>query len=38
MAFCNISPHETELFKLTKLEGLWVVCGSREEALQFVVE
>ncbi len=36
MAFCNVSPQEEEILKLTKLDGLWPVCGSREEALRRV--
>lgn len=36
MAFCNTSEHEREILKFTKLEGLWSMCGSREEALRAV--
>jgi anti-anti-sigma factor len=36
MAFCNTSEHEREILKLTKLEGLWSVCGSREDAMRAV--
>jgi anti-anti-sigma factor len=36
MAFCNVSPQEGEVLKLTRLDGLWPVCGSREEAVRRV--
>jgi anti-anti-sigma factor len=34
MVFCNVSEHEHELLRLIKLESLWMMAGSREEALQ----
>ena len=36
MAFCNLSDHEKEILKVMKLDQLWDICGSREEALQTV--
>jgi anti-anti-sigma factor len=36
MAFCNLSPQEEEILQVTKLDSLWPVCGSREEALRRV--
>jgi hypothetical protein len=38
MAFCNVSDHEREILKVTKLDSLWTICGSREEAMQAVGE
>ncbi len=34
MAFCNISDHEMEILKVTKLDKVWPICTSREEALR----
>jgi stage II sporulation protein AA (anti-sigma F factor antagonist) len=36
MAFCNVSPHEREVLAVTRLDGLWPVCSSRNEALKAV--
>jgi stage II sporulation protein AA (anti-sigma F factor antagonist) len=36
MAFCNVSPHEREILELTRLDTLWSICGSRDEALDAV--
>jgi anti-anti-sigma factor len=36
MAFCNVSDHEMEILQCTRLDSLWTICGSREEALQAV--
>ena len=36
MAFCNLSDHEHEILKITKLDMLWVICESREAALRAV--
>jgi anti-anti-sigma factor len=36
MAFCGVSDHERDILKVTKLEGLWPICSSREEALKAV--
>jgi anti-anti-sigma factor len=33
MAFCGVSDHEREILQVTKLDGLWPICPSREEAL-----
>ena len=34
MVFCNTSPHEREVLELTRLNNLWPVFGTREEAIQ----
>jgi anti-anti-sigma factor len=34
MAFCNVSPHEQEVLRLTRLDTLWPICGTRDDALQ----
>ena len=36
MAFCNVSVHERQILELTKLDTLWDVCGTRDEALATV--
>jgi anti-anti-sigma factor len=36
MVFCNTSEHHREILKVTKLDTLWTLCGSREEALRAV--
>jgi anti-anti-sigma factor len=36
MAFCNLSAHEREVLRVTRLDSLWPICGSREEALKVV--
>jgi anti-sigma B factor antagonist len=36
MAFCGVSDHEKEILKVTKLDGLWPIYLSREEALKAV--
>jgi anti-sigma B factor antagonist len=36
MAFCNISENELEILRLTKLDGLWPICETREEAIAAV--
>ena len=36
MAFCNLSEHEREILGITRLDTLWSICDSREEALQSV--
>ena len=38
MAFCNVSENELEILRLTKLDSLWPVCDTREEALKAVLE
>jgi anti-anti-sigma factor len=38
MAFCNVSDHEKEILRLTKLDHLWLICSSRIEALEVVRE
>jgi len=36
MAFCNVSDHEREVLKLTRLDSLWAICSSRNEAITTV--
>jgi anti-anti-sigma factor len=36
LALCNVSEHGKEILKLTKLDSLWSLCGSRQEALRTV--
>jgi anti-anti-sigma factor len=36
MAFCGVSDHEREILQVAKLDGLWPICTSREEALKAV--
>lgn len=36
MAFCNISKHELEVLRITKLSTLWSICDTLEEALAAV--
>jgi anti-anti-sigma factor len=36
MAWCNVSAHEEEILRLARLDRLWPVCPSREEALAAV--
>jgi anti-anti-sigma factor len=36
MALCNITAHEKDLLRITKLDQLWPICGSRGEALEAV--
>jgi anti-anti-sigma factor len=38
MAFCNVSEHEKEILLITKLDHLWPICASRNEALEAVKE
>ena len=38
MAFCNVSTHEREILKATKLDDLWPICGSRAEAIAEVAK
>ncbi len=33
MAFCNVSPHEQEVLRLTRLDTLWPVCDTRADAV-----
>ena len=33
MAMCGLSPHEKEVLAATRLDTLWDVCDSREQAL-----
>jgi anti-anti-sigma factor len=36
MAFCNVSAHELEILELTKLDTLWSLCTTLEEAIRQV--
>jgi anti-anti-sigma factor len=36
MAFCNVSVHEKEILQITKLDALWLIRSSREEAISAV--
>ena len=36
MAFCNLSEHEKEILTVTKLDNLWSICATREEAMKTV--
>ena len=36
MAFCNVSDHELEILKVTRLDEFWPICTSRPEALAAV--
>jgi anti-anti-sigma factor len=36
MAFCNVSAHEKDIMRITRLGELWPICSSREEALETV--
>jgi anti-anti-sigma factor len=33
MAFCNVSEHEQEVLRMTRLDTLWPICATREQAL-----
>jgi anti-anti-sigma factor len=36
MAFCNPSEHELEILHVTRLNTLWPICKSREQAMKVV--
>lgn len=38
MVFCGVSDNEREILKVTRLDGLWPICSSREEAINAVRE
>jgi anti-anti-sigma factor len=38
LAFCNVSQHEREILEITRLETLWPLCDSLEQALAAVHE
>lgn len=38
MAFCHVSTHEREVLRLTKLDHLWPICATRQEALDTFAE
>ncbi len=33
MAFCNVSAHEREVLHVTRLDTLWPICGTRQQAI-----
>jgi anti-anti-sigma factor len=33
MAFCNVSSHEQEVLRLTRLDTLWPICSTRAQAV-----
>ena len=33
MVFCHLSEHEMDVLKQTRLDTLWAICATREEAL-----
>ena len=37
MAFCNVSAHELEILEMTKLDNLWSLCSTRDEALRDIL-
>ena len=36
IAFCNVSKHEMEILQCTRLDCLWTICRSRDQALEAV--
>ena len=36
MVFCGLSPHEHEVFRTMKLDALWPICQTLDEALKIV--
>src|SRR5262245_58071308 len=38
LAFCNVSSHEREILRLTRLDHVWTICATRAEALTVVHE
>jgi anti-anti-sigma factor len=36
MAFCNVSSHEQEVLRLTRLDTLWPICTTRAQALDWL--
>lgn len=36
MAFCNVSPVERDILRITRLDTVWTVCDTLEDALQTV--
>ena len=38
MAFCNLTPYEKEILHVTRLDQLWPLCATREDALKVVRE
>jgi anti-anti-sigma factor len=36
MAFCNLTDQEREILQITKLDHLWALCKTRDEALKTV--
>jgi anti-anti-sigma factor len=38
MALCNVSKHEVEVLRVTKLDGLWPIVDSKVKALRMIGE
>jgi len=38
MVLCGLSRMEQEILKVMRLDGLWSICGSRDEAISMVCE
>lgn len=38
MAMCNLSKHESEVLKITRLDEFWAICDTLEEATASVLE
>jgi anti-anti-sigma factor len=36
LAFCNVSEHEREIMRVARLDTLWSICTTREEAVAAV--
>jgi anti-anti-sigma factor len=36
MAFCNLSEQGKEILEITRLDTLWSICGTREDAMKTV--
>jgi anti-anti-sigma factor len=36
MAFCNLSEHERNTLRVTRLDHLWSICATREDALRSI--
>jgi anti-sigma B factor antagonist len=36
LAFCCVSPHEKEILNVTRLDNLWPICATRDEAMKAV--
>lgn len=36
MVFCRVSRHEQQILQVSKLDGLWPICATRDEALRMI--